>query len=124
MMLQSAKRSLLMGTDCFIVLVLIVEGVVLHFYVERVSTYVDCPPMKRLLLSFGLLCSPLLIYFLISSSTLCRQTELNTYGNIVGRRGLEFLRSMLKNEVLFRSTLRLPDILLEVFAIQMSYGLA
>ena len=92
MMLQSAKRSLLMGTDCFIVLVLIVEGVVLHFYVERVSTYVDCPPVKRLLLSFGLLCSPLLIYFLISSSTLCRQTELNTYGNIVGRRGLEFSR--------------------------------
>ena len=81
-----------MGTDCFIVLVLIVEGVVLHFYVERVSTYVDCPPVKRLLLSFGLLCSPLLIYFLISSSTLCRQTELNTYGNIVGRRGLEFSR--------------------------------
>ena len=90
MMLQSAKRSLQMGTDCFIVLVLIVEGVVLHFYVERVSTYVDCPPVKRLFLSFGLLCSPLLIYFLISSSTLCRQTELNTYGNIVGRRGLEF----------------------------------
>ena len=40
----------------------------------------------------GLLCSPLLIYFLISSSTLCKQTELNTYGNIVGRRGLEFSR--------------------------------
>ena len=72
----------------------------------------------------GLLCSPLLIYFLISSSTLCRQTELNTYGNIVGRRGLEALRSIFKKEVLFRSTLRLPDMLLEVFAIQMSYGLA
>ena len=40
----------------------------------------------------GPLCSPLLLYFLISSSTLCRQTELNTYGNIVGRRGLEFSR--------------------------------
>ena len=51
-MLQSAKRSLLMGTDCFIVLVLIVEGVILHFYVERVSTSVDCPPVKRLLSSF------------------------------------------------------------------------
>ena len=40
----------------------------------------------------GLLCSPLLFYFLISSSTLCRQTKINTYGNIVGRRGLEFSR--------------------------------
>ena len=49
---QSAKRSLLIGTDCFIVLILIVEGVVLHFYVERVSTYVDCPLVKRHLLSF------------------------------------------------------------------------
>ena len=40
------KRSLPMGTDCFIVLVLIIEGVVLHFYVARVSKYVDCPPVK------------------------------------------------------------------------------
>ena len=37
---------------------------------------------------------------------------------------LEALRSIFKKEVLFRSTLRLPDMLLEVFAIQMSYGLA
>ena len=35
-----------MGTDCSIFLVLIIEGVVLHFYVDRVSTYVDCPPVK------------------------------------------------------------------------------
>ena len=35
-----------MGTDCSIVLVLIIEGLVLHFYVDRVSTYVDCPPVK------------------------------------------------------------------------------
>ena len=24
----------------------VIEGVVLHFYVDRVSTYVDCPPVK------------------------------------------------------------------------------
>ena len=41
----------------------------------------------------GLLCSVLLIPFLISSPTLGRQTELNNYGNIVGRHGLEFSRS-------------------------------
>ena len=37
---------------------------------------------------------------------------------------LEALRSIFKKEVLFRSTLRLPDMPVEVFAVQMSYGLA
>ena len=75
----------------------------------------------------GLLFSPLLIYFLISSSTLCRQTELNTYGNIVGRRGLEFSRGFAQY-IQERSVISIYSLLtrhaLEVFAIQMSYGLA
>ena len=39
-------------------------------------------------------------------------------------RFLEALRSIFKKGVLFRSTLRLPDMLMEDFAIHMSYGLA
>ena len=44
----------------------------------------------------GLSCSLLLIYFLISSSTLGRQTEHNTCGNIEGRRGREFSRGFVR----------------------------